>query len=184
MIRFIGRWVADCLELIFMLAGALLFMQVPAVTHTYAVALQQVAQDARRDIDQREANARQYYHLPPDAGDAVVIRALRPVEPSNAEALQQSVSNAAMFSDTQARIGAAWVLDQPITAVWDAVQRPDPAKLAVLRTSLDTYVPQIALGLAAAVYGIAGLLIGGLLGHSLSAVPGAVTGSRRSRRTA
>ena len=107
MIRFIGRWVADCLELIFMLAGALLFMQVPAVTHTYAVALQQVAQDARRDIDQREANARQYYHLPPDAGDAVVIRALRPVEPSNAEALQQSVSNAAMFSDTQARIGAA-----------------------------------------------------------------------------
>ena len=39
MFRFIGHWVADCVELTCMLAGALLFMQVPALTHAYAVGL-------------------------------------------------------------------------------------------------------------------------------------------------
>lgn len=165
-----------------MLAGALLFMQIPAVTHAYAVALLQVAQQARHDIDQREADARQYYHLPPDTGDAAVISALRPVEPSNAEALQQSLSRATMFTETETRIAAAPLLSRPIAAVLDAISHPDASKLAVLRTSVETYVPQIALGFSAAIYGVTGLLIGGLLGHSLSAVPGAVAASRKARR--
>jgi len=181
--RFLGRWVADCLELTFMLAGALLFMQIPALTHAYVVALQQVAQQARSDIDQREATARQYYHLPPNSADDAVIAALRPVEPSNATALQASLARASMFAATGARITTAPTLRQPIAAMLDAIHQPDPDKLVVLQTSLDTYVPQISFGLAAAIYGIVGLLIGGLLGHSISALPGAAASPRRTRRT-
>jgi hypothetical protein len=76
MMHFLGRWVAHCIQIALMLTGALLFMQLPALTHGYAVALLQVAQDARRDIDQREQDARRYYHLAPDAGDQAVIGAL------------------------------------------------------------------------------------------------------------
>lgn len=170
--RFLGRWVADCLELTFMLAGALLFMQIPAVTHAYVVALQQVAQESRRDIDQREANARDYYHLPPDADDSAVIAALGPKEPSNAAALQESLARATMFAATAARIATASPLTRPITAMLDASRQPDADKLAVLQTSLETYEPQVSLGLAAVIYGIAGLLLGGLLGHIVSAMLG------------
>jgi len=164
-----------------MLAGALLFMQIPAVTHAYAVALLQVAQDARRDIDRRETDARQYYHLPDTAGDQAVIAGLRPVEPSNAAMLAQSVSRAAMFDATQARITGAPLLSQPVVAAWDAVMHPEADKVDVLRTSLATYVPQISLEVSAVIYGIAGLVLGGLLGHSLSAMSGAVAASRRRR---
>jgi hypothetical protein len=183
MIRFIGHWLADSIELTCMLAGALLFMQIPALTHAYSVALLQVAQDARRDIDRREADARQYYHLPPDAGDQAVIDALHPVEPSNAETLQRSVSHAAMFSATQAYIAHSSSLNQPVTAAWDAIENPEPDKLVVLRTSFATYAPQITLDVAAIIYGAVGLLLGGLLGHTLSALPSAFTGTR-SRRIA
>lgn len=179
MTRFIGHWLAESLQLLCMLAGALLFMQVPALTHAYAVALLQVAQDARRDIDQREANARQYYHLPPDAEDAAVIQALRPVEPSNADALGQSVSHAAMFDTTHTRIMAAPPLLQPMVAGWDAATQAQADKLAVLRTSVATYVPQIMLDPTAIVYGIAGLMLGGLVGHGVSAVPRAMVVPRR-----
>lgn len=184
MIRFIGRWVADCVELTCMLAGALLLMQVPALTHSYAVSLLQVAQAARRDIDQRENDARQYYHLPPDSGEQAVITALRPVEPSNAEALQRSVSRASMFDTTQAELADTAGLLQPLRAAWDAAVHPDPDKLTVLRTSVATYVPQIALDSTSLIYGIAGLVVGGLIGHSLSAAPVAVASLRRARRPA
>jgi hypothetical protein len=177
--RILGRWVADCLELTFMLAGAVLFMQIPTVTHAYVVALQRVAQEARHDIDQHEANARQYYNLPSDTDNAAVIAALRPREPSNAEALQESVARTAMFANTAGRVAAASPLNQPITALLDASRQPNPDKLAVLQTSLETYVPQVTLGLAAAIYGIAGLLIGGLLG-TRSRRCRASTGGRRT----
>jgi hypothetical protein len=183
MIRFIGQWMAHCLQLACMLAGALLFMQVPALTHAYTVGLLQVAQNARRDIDQREDDARRYYHLPSDANDQAVIAALQPVEPSNATTLQQSVARAAMFDATQARITASSALLQPLTAAWDAFQRPDADKLAVLRTSVGTYVPQLALDGASLLYGLIGLVLGGLLGHTSAAAPGAaVAVSRRLRR--
>ena len=179
MIRFVGRWLADCIQLIGMLAGALLFMQIPAFTHTYTVALLQVAQDARHDVDRREADARQYYHLPADADDQAVVAALRPVEPSNAETLLQSMRRAAMYRDTQDRITAAPTLSQPIAAVWDAASRPDADKLGLLSTSLTSYAPQIMLDVNAVIYGIIGLLFGGLVGHALCAVLVALTPRRR-----
>ena len=185
MIRFFGHWLADCFRLTCALAGALLFMQIPALTHAYSVALLQVAQEGRRDIDRRETDARRYYHLSPDTGDQAVIDALHPVEPSNAETLRQSLAREAMFSATQANIAGASLFTQPITAAWDALMHPEADKLAVLRISFLTYTPQVTLDVAAIVYGVLGLLLGGLLGHTLSAIPSAFTASRpRSRRTA
>ena len=181
MIRFVGHWLAGCIQLIGMLAGALLFMQVPAFTHAYTVALLQVAQDARNDIDRRENDARQYYHLPGDADDAAVIAALRPVEPSNAETLQQSAHRAAMYRDTQRRILAAPPLSQPVAAVWDAAARPDADKLTLLSTSFTHYAPQIMLDVNAVIYGIIGILLGGLVGHALCAVPRGLTRRRAAR---
>ena len=145
MLRFLGSWLADCVHVTCMLAGALGAMQIPAVTHAYVAALVQVAQDARRDIDRREGDARQYYHLSPDADEQAIITALRPVEPSNAATLTLSVVRAAMFNSTYLQIITTPPVGQPIVAAWDAIQRPESDKLAVLRTSFVTYVPQIAL---------------------------------------
>jgi hypothetical protein len=178
MTQFIAHWLGDAIRLFCMLAGALLLMQAPALTHAYAVSLLQVSQDARRDIDQRQADARRHYNLPEDAGDQAVIDALRPVEPSNAVTLAQSVARAAMFTDTHSRIAAAPPLMQPITAAWDAAKAPDPAKLAVLRTSLQTYVPQVMLHTAAAIYAAVGLLVGGLIGQMLAGLTDAMAPRR------
>lgn len=165
--RFVAHWLADAVRLLCMLAGGLLAMQVPAITHEYAVALLQVAQDARRDIDQRTADARRYYRLAPDADEQAVIQALRPVEPSNAAMLSASVSRAAALAGTHAAITATTPLLQPMAAVWDMIRSPAPDKLAVAQTTVETYVPQVMLQTSAAIYGVAGLMLGGLVGHGL-----------------
>jgi len=174
MFHFIGRWLSDCVHVSCMLAAALLAMQIPALTHAYLAGLVQVAEDGRRDVDRRENDARQYYHLAPDSDDQAVIVALRPVEPSNAATLVVSVARVNMFRNTYTQIIGSPSVSRPIVAVWDAVQHPETDKLAVLRTSIATYVPQIALDASSAVYGIAGLLLGGLIGHIVTDLPRAL----------
>ncbi len=61
---FLGRWFSDALRLALSLAGALLLMQAPALSHDYEAALRQVADAQARDIASREATARTYYDLP------------------------------------------------------------------------------------------------------------------------
>jgi hypothetical protein len=82
---FLGRWFSDALRLALSLAGALLFMQAPALSHDYAAALAQVADAENRDITSREATARTYYNLP-SAPEASLLATLRDREPSNASA--------------------------------------------------------------------------------------------------
>ena len=66
-------------------------------------------------------------------------------------------------------------------AAWNAIMHPGTDKLAVLRTGIVTYTPQVALDVTAIVYGV----LGGLLGHTLSAIPSAFTAAQpRPRRTA
>ena len=60
MAGFVGRWLSDALRIGLPLALALGAMQVPALAHGYAAALLQIAEDARRDIEQRKAAARQF----------------------------------------------------------------------------------------------------------------------------
>ena len=57
----------------------------------------QIAEDARRDIEQRKASARQFYRGAAGTDEAV-IAALRDVEPANAQALAASWSAPAPFA--------------------------------------------------------------------------------------
>lgn len=185
MAGFVGRWLSDALRLGLPLALALLAMQVPALAHGYAAALLQIAEDARRDIEQRKASARRFYR---DAGEAdeAVIAALRAVEPANAQALAASVERARALRAAHNRIEAAPPLLRPVTALIDAAENPAGGdKWAVLRTALDTHVPQVVLSAAAAVYGIAGLVAGSFVAELLVSAFGAVFApGRRSRRDA
>ena len=166
MAGFLGRWLSDAVRLGLSLALALAAMQLPALAHEYAAALLQVAVEGRRDIDQREASARRFY---PAAGetDESVIAALRPVEPSNAQALEVSVERTRILRDAYDRLEATPPLLRPVTAVLDAVQDPRGNKAAVLRTALDTHAPQILISTAAATYGIIGLGLGSFIAERL-----------------
>src|SRR5829696_1586584 len=121
MAGFVARWLSDALRLALPLALALAAMQVPALAHGYAAALLQIAEDARRDIEQRKAAARRFYRGAGDADEAV-IAALRAVEPANAQALAASVERARAFRAAHDRIEAAPPLLRPVTAVVDLAE--------------------------------------------------------------
>jgi hypothetical protein len=76
-------------------------------------------------------------------------------------------------------IERATPLRQPLISGWDAVRQPEAGKITVLRTSIWTSVPQIPLDLTSLLYGLAGLLLGGPLGHALRESP--ATAVRRIR---
>lgn len=164
--HFLRRWLSHSVRLASALLIALIAMQAPAFTHDYASALLQVSADARRDIDQREAAARQYYALP-DGDDAALIRALKAHEPANAETLTRSVDRVAALQATLGHVSANPAVFQPLVALADAAHDPGGYKAAIWRTALQTYIVHLDLSIAAIVYGAAGLLIGSLLGHVL-----------------
>jgi len=181
MAGFVARWLSDALRLGLALALGLAAMQVPALAHGYAAALLQIAEDARRDIEQRKAAARRFY---PGAGDAdeAVVAALRAVEPSNAQALAASVERAGALRAAHDRIEAAPPLLRPVAALLDATEEgPRGSKWAVLRTALDTHAPQVVLSAAAAIYGLAGLVAGCFLAELLVSAAGALASTRQSR---
>lgn len=164
--RFLKRWLSHSVRLALALMLAILAMQAPAFTNDYATALLQVSADARRDVDQREAAARQYYAL--SAGDdASLIQALQAHEPANAEALARSVDRVAALQAARDHIGASPAVFRPLVAVADAVHDPGGYKAAIWRTELPIYIVHLDLTIAAIVYGLAGLLVGSLLGHLL-----------------
>jgi hypothetical protein len=181
MAGFVARWLSDALRLALPLALALAAMQVPALAHGYAAALLQIAEDARRDIEQRKASARQFYRAAGEADEAV-IAALRAVEPANAQALAASVERARALRGAHDRIRAAAPLLRPVTALLDAAEDPRGDKWAVLRTALDTHAAQVALSAAAAAWGLAGLVLGSLLAELLVSAAGALAAARRGRR--
>ncbi len=164
--RFLRRWLSHSVRLALALLLAIVAMQAPAFTHDYATALLQVSADARRDVDQREAAARQYYALP--AGeDASLIRALQAHEPANAETLARSVDRVAALQAARDQISASPAVFQPLVALADAAHDPGGYKAAIWRTALQTYTVHLDLAAAAIFYGAAGLLLGSLLGHLL-----------------
>jgi hypothetical protein len=165
--RFLKRWLSHSVRLALALFLAVIAMQAPAFTHDYTNALLQVGADARRDVDQREAAARQYYSL--RAGDdASLIQALQAHEPANAETLGHSVDRVASLQAARGRIGASPSIVQPLVALADAAHDPGGYKAAIWRTALQTYTIRLDLTVAAIIYGTVGLLLGSLLGHLLS----------------
>ena len=181
MAGFVARWLSDALRLGLALALGLAAMQVPALAHGYAAALLQIAEDARRDIEQRKAAARQFYRGAGDTDEAV-IAALRTVEPSNAQALAASVERAGALRAAHDRIEAAPPLLRPVAALLDATEEgPRGDKWAVLRTALDTHAPQVVLSAAAAAYGLVGLVAGSFLAELVVSAASALASTRRDR---
>jgi hypothetical protein len=181
MAGFVARWLSDAVRIGLPLVLALAAMQVPALAHGYATALLQIAEDARRDIEQRKASARQFYRGAAGTDEAV-IAALRDVEPANAQALAASVERARALRAAHDRIEAAAPLLRPITALIDAAEDRRGDKWAVLRTALDTHAPQVVLSAAAAVYGLVGLVVGSFLAELLVSATGAAFAPRRADR--
>jgi len=177
-VGFMARWLSDAIGLVCALAFAVLAMQLPALTRDYMGALLQVSQDARRDIDQREASARQYYHIT-DTTDAQVIAALKEHEPSNAVTLQESLDRAGALQAAYDRINTTPPLLQPPVAALDAVRDEHGFRITVLRTTIEAYAPQIVLSLAAAMYGLVGLVVGSFVGQALVSILGLAPVRRR-----
>ena len=175
---FMARWLSDAITLICAIGCAVLAMQLPALTRDYTNALMQVSQDARRDIDQREASARQYYHIT-DTSDAQVVAALKSVEPSNAVTLQESLDRAGILKAAYDRISETPPLLQPPAAVIDALRDQRGFRLTVLRTTIADYTPQIVLSLAAGIYGIFGLILGSFVAQALVSILGMAPRLRR-----
>jgi hypothetical protein len=163
---FLGRWLTGSLSLGLGLLMAVLAMQAPALTHDYAAALLQVAREARRDVDQRIASARQFYAITASADDQVVA-ALQAVEPSNAETLASSLERARRLQAGYDRIAAARPLLQPIIALSQALRDERGDEAIIRHTLLESYNPELTLSAAAAAYGLVGLLIGTLIAQLL-----------------
>jgi hypothetical protein len=179
--RFITRWLSDAAGLALALAAAILLMQAPAFTREYTAALLQVAEDSGRDIDQRKASARAFYGIAAE-GEESFLAELRRVEPSNAATLGQSVERNRVLRAAYERIAGAPALERPVVAALDAASDETGYKHAVLRTLAQTYAVQADFTSGAALYGIAGLLLGSLLGQALRGLLGAL--ARPLRRPA
>ena len=163
---FLGRWFSDALRLALSLAGALLFMQAPALSHEYAAALLQVADAQRRDISAREATARTYYDLP-SASEDVLLSTLRAREPSNAAGLDQSRTEVAALAAAEDRIGQSAPLFSPLVAAWDLATAPDGGKRAVAEQAVRSFAPTLQLSEAALAWALAGVILGAFLAQLL-----------------
>ncbi|HYM01387.1 MAG TPA: DUF2937 family protein [Stellaceae bacterium] len=166
---FLKRWLGQSLTIALALAGAILLMQAPALTSEYAAALLQVAQEARRDVDQREASARRFYSITAE-DDAGLLAALGKVEPSNAETLARSIDKARALQRAHDVIEGQSPLLRPLAALIDQFDDPGSDKRAIGRTLLAAYEIQLAITVAAAVYGLAGLLAGSFLAQLILAL--------------
>jgi hypothetical protein len=166
MTGFIARWLLDAIRLGLPLAFAVTAMQVPALTHDYAAALLQIANAGQRDVDQREASARQFYHLKADTAEAL-IAALQPLEPSNAQTLAVAVDRIRVLRAAYDHVQAAPPLLQPMTAIADVIADAKGYKRMVLRTAFDIFTPEVVISTASAVYGLAGLVLGSFVAQLL-----------------
>ena len=158
----IRRWLSESISIALALLFAMLAMQAPAFTREYTAALLQVAQDARRDIEQRKASARQFYGIKAAADDQFVA-ALQSFEPSNAETLALSLQRTETLQGAYDRVTGAPPLLRPLVAARDALEDEHRYKATILRKLLGTYSAQLDFSMAAAVYGFVGLLTGSLL---------------------
>ena len=163
---FLGRWLSDALRLALSLAGALLLMQAPALSHDYGAALRQVADAQGRDIAGREATARNYYDLP-SAPEAELLTTLRAREPSNAAGLDQSRTEAAALDTAITRIDQSPPLLAPLIALWDLATAPDAGKRAVAEQAVRAFAPALQLSTAALVWALAGVVLGSFLAQLL-----------------
>ena len=176
--KFLGRWLSHSLATALAVALGILAMQAPAFTRSYVDALLEVTSDARRDIDQREASAREFYGIAAQQDDDLV-QILRAHEPSNAASLARSLARTRVLQQAYDDIASAAPLLRPLVALGGAIDDREGYKRAVWALLLERYTPQLELSVPAVVYGVAGIMLGSLLAHSVLALLRGIS-SRRS----
>jgi hypothetical protein len=157
-----GRWFSNTITLAVALGAAILAMQAPTVTREYLAALQQIADEARRDVDQTIATARRQQRIAA-GGDEQVVAALKARDAAGAEKLGLAIERARGLRQDHDRLAAEPPLRRPVALAFDAWRSPDGHKRAVLETVLARYEPAIHLDGVAALYALGGLLLGSLV---------------------
>jgi hypothetical protein len=92
-----------------------------------------------------------------------------PSKPSNAETLVAALDRQRGLRASYDRIERSPDLVRPIIAAKDVAGDKGGPRRQIAETVFDSFAPQIDLSLAAAVYGLAGLFLGSLIGELLAA---------------
>ena len=161
----LAAWLLHSIRLAAALATALLAMQAPAVTREYQAALLQLVRSSDQEIAEREASAQRFYGIAPGGNEDRFLAELRAVEPSNAETLAAALERERSLHQSYDRIEQASDLLRPIVAGKDVAADESGPRRQIAHTVFDSFTPQLDLSLAAAVYGLAGLFLGSLIGE-------------------
>jgi Protein of unknown function (DUF2937) len=165
----LAAWLLHSIRLAAALGMALLAMQAPAVTREYQAALLQLVRSSDQEIAQRKASVQRFYGIAPGEDESRFLSQLRAVEPSNAETLAAALERERSLRESYDRIERASDLLRPIAAARDVAGDEGGPRRQIARTVFDSYVPQLDLSFAAAIYGLVGLFVGSLLGELLTA---------------
>jgi hypothetical protein len=164
----LGAWLLNSIRLAAALGVAILAMQAPAVTREYQAALLQLVRSSDEDIAQRKASAQRFYNIP-TADEERFIAQLRAVEPSNAETLAGALEREKSLRVSYDRIESKSELLRPIAAARDVLVDETGPRRQIAQTVFESYAPQLDLSFAAAMYGLAGLFLGSLIGELVTA---------------
>jgi hypothetical protein len=164
----LGAWLFNSIRLAAALGIAILAMQAPAVTREYQAALLQLVRSSDEDIAQRKASAQRFYNIPTD-DEARFLARLRAVEPSNAETLAGALEREKSLHASYDRIERSLELLRPIAAARDVLADESGPRREIAQTVFESYAPQLDLSFAAAIYGLAGLFLGSLIGELVTA---------------
>ncbi len=165
----LAAWLLHSIRLAAALGMAIVAMQAPAVTREYQAALLQLVRSSDEDIAQRKASAQRFYNIPTDDEERFIAR-LRAVEPSNAETLAGALEREKSLHASYDRIEGKPDLLRPIAAARDVLADDGGARRQIAQTVFESYAPQLDLSFAAAIYGLAGLFLGSLIGELVTAV--------------
>jgi hypothetical protein len=166
---FFTAWLLHAIRLAAALGMALLAMQAPAVTREYQAALLQLVRSSDQEIAQRKASGQRFYGIVPGEDEGRFLAQLRAVEPSNAETLFVALDRERSLQASYDRIEHSPDLWRPIEAGKDVAADQGGARRQIAQTVFDSFVPQLDLSFAAAVYGLVGLFLGSLMGELLTA---------------
>ena len=166
---FLADWLLHSIRLAAALGLALVAMQAPAITREYQAALLQLVRSSDQEIAQRKASAERFYDITPGDDEGRFLAQLRAVEPSNAETLGAALERQRGLRASYDRIERSPDLLRPIIAAKDVAENKGGRRRQITETVFDSFAPQLDLSFAAAVYGLAGLFLGSLIGELLVA---------------
>jgi len=164
----LGAWLLHSVRVAAALGVAIVATQAPAVTREYQAALLQLVRSSGEDIAQRKASAQRFYGIPIENEERFIAR-LRAVEPSNAETLADAVEREKSLRGSYDRIERDAGLLRPITAARDVLNDDTSTRRQIAQTVFESFAPQLDLSFATAIYGLAGLFLGSLIGELVTA---------------